>query len=174
MTGLSGSGKSTIATAIEHTLVSAGRPAFMLDGDNLRHGLNSNLGFSDEDRAENVRRVGEVAKILAEAGTVAIVSLVSPFGADRDRVRAVHREAGVPFYEVFVDTPLEECERRDPHRLYSRARAGELTGLTGVDAPYEAPAAPDVRLHGGDEPAGVSAQRVIDALHERARTAAGD
>jgi bifunctional enzyme CysN/CysC len=144
MTGLSGSGKSTIATAIEHTLVSAGRPAFMLDGDNLRHGLNSDLGFSPEDRDENVRRVGEVAKILAESGTIAIASLVSPYRAERDRVRAIHKEAGIPFFEVFVDTPLEECERRDPKGLYAKARAGEIKDLTGVGSPYEAPASPDL------------------------------
>ncbi|OJU83831.1 MAG: adenylyl-sulfate kinase [Solirubrobacterales bacterium 70-9] len=144
MTGLSGSGKSTIATAIEHTLVSAGRPAFMLDGDNLRHGLNSNLGFSEEDRNENVRRVGEVAKILAESGTIAIASLVSPYRAERDRVRAIHKEAGIPFFEVFVDTPLEECERRDPKGLYAKARAGEIKDLTGVGSPYEAPTSPDL------------------------------
>jgi bifunctional enzyme CysN/CysC len=144
MTGLSGSGKSTIATAIEHTLVSSGQPAFMLDGDNLRHGLNSDLGFSEEDRNENVRRVGEVAKILAESGTVAIVSLVSPYRGERDRVRVLHEKAGIPFHEVFVDTPLEECERRDPKGLYAKARAGEITGLTGVDAPYEAPESPDL------------------------------
>jgi bifunctional enzyme CysN/CysC len=144
MTGLSGSGKSTIATAIEHTLVSAGRPAFMLDGDNLRHGLNSNLGFSEEDRNENVRRVGEVAKILAESGTVAIASLVSPYRGERDRVRAIHEEAGIPFFEVFVDTSLEECERRDPKGLYAKARAGEITDLTGVGAPSEAPTSPDL------------------------------
>jgi bifunctional enzyme CysN/CysC len=144
MTGLSGSGKSTIATAIEHTLVSSGRAAFMLDGDNLRHGLNADLGFSEEDRNENVRRVGEVAKILAESGTVAIASLVSPYRAERDRVRAIHEEAGIPFYEVFVDTPLEECERRDPKGLYAKARAGEIKDLTGVGAPYEAPDRPDL------------------------------
>ncbi|MFT3864619.1 MAG: adenylyl-sulfate kinase [Solirubrobacterales bacterium] len=144
MTGLSGSGKSTIATAIEHTLVSAGRSAFMLDGDNLRHGLNADLGFSEEDRNENVRRVGEVAKILAEAGNVAIASLVSPYRAERDRVRKIHEEAGIPFYEVFVDTPLEECERRDPKGLYAKARAGEIKDLTGVGAPYEEPENPEL------------------------------
>lgn len=144
MTGLSGSGKSTIATAIEHTLVSAGQSSFMLDGDNLRHGLNANLGFSEEDRNENVRRVGEVAKILAEAGSVAVVSLVSPYREERDRVRAIHKEAGIPFYEVFVDTPLEECERRDPKGLYAKARAGEIKDLTGVGSPYEAPQNPDL------------------------------
>jgi bifunctional enzyme CysN/CysC len=139
MTGLSGSGKSTIATAVEHTLVGDGHSAFMLDGDNLRHGLNANLGFSAEDRAENVRRVGEVARLLAEAGTISIVSLVSPYKEDRDRVRALHEEAEIPFYEVFVDTPLEECEKRDPKGLYAKARAGEITDLTGVGSPYEAP-----------------------------------
>jgi bifunctional enzyme CysN/CysC len=144
MTGLSGSGKSTIAAAAEHTLVSSGRHAFMLDGDNLRHGLNAGLGFSPEDRAENVRRVGEVAKILAESGTVSIVSLVSPYKEDRDRVRAIHQEAGIPFYEVFVDTPLEECERRDPKGLYAKARAGEIKDLTGVGSPYEAPIGPEL------------------------------
>jgi bifunctional enzyme CysN/CysC len=144
MTGLSGSGKSTIAAAAEHTLVSSGRHAFMLDGDNLRHGLNAGLGFGPEDRAENVRRVGEVAKILAEAGTVSIVSLVSPYAQDRDRARAIHQEAGIPFYEVFVDTPLEECERRDPKGLYAKARAGEITDLTGVGSPYEAPVSPEL------------------------------
>ncbi len=145
LTGLSGSGKSTIATAVEHTLVSSGRAAYMLDGDNLRHGLNANLGFSAEDRAENVRRVGEVAKVLADSGAVAIVSLVSPYKEDRDRVRAAHEEAGLPFHEVFVDTPLEECERRDPKGLYAKARAGEITDLTGVGSPYEAPERPDLK-----------------------------
>jgi bifunctional enzyme CysN/CysC len=144
MTGLSGSGKSTIAAAAEHTLVGSGRNAYMLDGDNLRHGLNADLGFSEEDRAENVRRVGEVAKLLAEAGVVSIVSLVSPFKDAREKVRAVHEEAGIPFYEVFVDTPLEECERRDPKGLYAKARAGEITDLTGVGSPYEAPASPEL------------------------------
>jgi bifunctional enzyme CysN/CysC len=144
MTGLSGSGKSTIATALEHSLVSSGRHAYMLDGDNLRHGLNADLGFSEEDRAENVRRVGEVARILAESGTVSIVSLVSPYKRERDKVRAAHEEAGIPFFEVFVDTPLEECERRDPKGLYAKARAGEITNLTGVGAPYEAPADPEL------------------------------
>jgi bifunctional enzyme CysN/CysC len=144
MTGLSGSGKSTIAAAAEHTLVSSGRNAYMLDGDNLRHGLNADLGFSEEDRAENVRRVGEVAKLLAESGVVAIVSLVSPFKDARVKVRAAHEAAGIPFHEVFVDTPLEECEKRDPKGLYAKARAGEITDLTGVGSPYEAPESPEL------------------------------
>jgi bifunctional enzyme CysN/CysC len=144
MTGLSGSGKSTIAAALEHTLVSSGRNAYMLDGDNLRHGLNADLGFSEEDRAENVRRVGEVAKLLAESGVIAIASLVSPYREARDKVRAAHEAAGIPFHEVFVDTPLEECERRDPKGLYAKARAGEIADLTGVGSPYEAPAEPEL------------------------------
>ena len=120
----------------------AGRPAYLLDGDNLRHGLNADLGFSAADRAENVRRVGEVARLFADAGLVAVVSLVSPYRADRDRVRAMHEAAGLRFVEVFVDTPLEVCEARDPKGMYAKARAGEITGFTGVDDPYEAPLSP--------------------------------
>jgi bifunctional enzyme CysN/CysC len=145
-TGLPSSGKSTIAAALEHRLVAAGVPAYRLDGDNLRHGLNADLGFSASDRAENVRRTAHVARLLADSGVVAIPSLVSPYRADRDLARAVHEEAGIAFLEVFVDTPLEECERRDPKGLYARARAGELVGFTGIDDPYEAPEAPEVRL----------------------------
>jgi bifunctional enzyme CysN/CysC len=138
-TGLSGSGKSTVATACEARLVAQGRPAYVLDGDNIRHGLNGDLGFSAEDRAENVRRVGHVAALMADAGIVALVPLVSPYRADRDRVRQVHIAAELPFVEVFVDTPLELCEQRDPKGLYAKARAGELKGFTGIDDPYEAP-----------------------------------
>ena len=116
----------------------------MLDGDNLRHGLNGDLGFSAEDRAENVRRVGEVARLMADSGVVALVSLVSPYRDGRDQVRAAHEAAGLPFFEVFVDTPLEECERRDPKGLYAKARAGEITDLTGVGGPYEAPESPEL------------------------------
>ena len=129
----------SIAAALEHTLVSSGRNAYMLDGDNLRHGLNADLGFSEEDRAENVRRVGEVAKILAEAGSVAVVSLVSPYRAERDRVRAIHKEAGIPFYEVFVDTSLEECERRDPKGLYAKARVGEISRAAEAEGVFGVP-----------------------------------
>jgi adenylyl-sulfate kinase len=149
LTGLSGSGKSTVAFEVEHRLVSAGRPASVLDGDNLRHGLNAGLGFGAEDRAENVRRVGEVALLLADAGVVALAPLVSPYRADRDRVRARHHDAGLPFFEVHVATPLEECERRDPKGLYARARAGEISGLTGVDDPWEPPLAPELVLGAG-------------------------
>jgi bifunctional enzyme CysN/CysC len=146
LTGLSGSGKSTVAGEVERLLVESGRPAYVLDGDNLRHGLNRDLGFSDDDRAENVRRVGEVARLMADAGIVALVPVISPFRAGRDAVRAAHAAADVPFIEVFVDTPLAECERRDPKGLYARARAGELSGMTGIDSPYEPPLAPELVL----------------------------
>jgi adenylyl-sulfate kinase len=160
LTGLSGSGKSTIAVAVEAALLESDRHAYLLDGDNLRHGLNGNLGFSAEDRAENVRRVGEVAKLLADAGTVTLVSLVSPYVSDRDRVRAMHDEAGLRFVEVFVDTPLEECERRDPKGLYAKARAGELKGMTGIDDPYEPPARPELTLR----PAEQSVEQAVAAV----------
>ncbi|MGW4327729.1 adenylyl-sulfate kinase [Nocardia sp. NPDC004573] len=158
LTGLSGSGKSTVAVELERRLVAAGRPAFLLDGDNLRHGLNSDLGFSAADREENVRRVGEVAKLFAEAGVVAVVSLISPYRADRDRVRAAHEAAGIPFLEVFVDTPLAVCEARDPKGMYAKARAGEIRGFTGIDDPYEAPTEAEIILrpdHG--DPASMAA-----------------
>lgn len=162
LTGLSGSGKSTVAFEVEHLLVGAGRPAYVLDGDNLRHGLNAGLGFSAEDRAENVRRVGEVALLLADAGVVALAPLVSPYRVDRDRVRARHEEAGVPFFEVHVATPLAECERRDPKGLYARARAGEISGLTGVDDPWEPPVRPELVLDVGTPPQ--QARTVIELL----------
>jgi len=164
MTGLSGSGKSTIAVAVEAALLERGRHAYLLDGDNLRHGLNGNLGFSAEDRAENVRRVGEVARLLADAGTVALVSLVSPYAADRDRARTVHEEAGLRFVEVFVNTPLDECERRDPKGLYAKARAGELKGMTGIDDPYEAPSAPELELRPLDQTVEECVAAVLSAL----------
>jgi adenylyl-sulfate kinase len=163
LTGLPASGKSTLAVEIEALLVGAGRPALRLDGDNLRHGLNGDLGFSAEDRAENVRRTAHVARLMADAGTVAIVSLVSPFAADRDQARRLVEAEGLPFFEVWVSTPVEECARRDPKGLYAKARAGELPGFTGVDAPYEAPAAPDVEL-GQDLGVEGAAARVLGAL----------
>jgi bifunctional enzyme CysN/CysC len=149
LTGLSGSGKSTVAVEVERKLVAAGQPAYLLDGDNLRHGLNADLGFTAADRAENVRRVGEVAKLFADAGLVAVVSLVSPYRQDRDRVRAAHDAAGLRFVEVFVDTPLDICEGRDPKGMYARARAGEITGFTGIDDPYEPPEQAELVLRPG-------------------------
>jgi adenylyl-sulfate kinase len=150
MTGLPGSGKSTIAGGVEAALLGSGRSVYILDGDNLRHGLNGDLGFSAADRAENVRRTAEVSALLADAGVVVLVALVSPYRADRDAARAVHDARGLPFLEVHVATPLEECERRDPKGLYARARAGEITGLTGVDDPYEPPVAADVVVGAGE------------------------
>lgn len=164
LTGLSGSGKSTVAVELERRLVGQGRPAYILDGDNLRHGLNADLGFSDEDRTENVRRVGEVARLLADAGVVALVPVISPFRAGRDGVRAMHDAAGVPFLEVFVDTPIEICEQRDPKGLYAKARAGELRGFTGIDSPYEPPVAPDLVLTPDDGPPGDQAAKVLTLL----------
>ena len=164
LTGLSGSGKSTVAVEVERRLVEAGRPAYLLDGDNLRHGLTSDLGFGVGDRAENVRRVGEVAKLFADAGMVAVVSLVSPYREDRNRVRSAHEAAGLKFVEVFVDTPLELCEARDPKGLYARARAGEISGFTGVDDPYEPPAAPDLVLRPGHGSPAAMADWILAAI----------
>ena len=145
-TGLSGSGKSTIAAATERRLLEVGVAAYLLDGDNLRHGLNAGLGFSEDDRAENVRRAAEVARLFADAGVVAIVSFISPFAAGRDHARRIHADIGLDFHEIWVSTPLEECERRDPKGLYAKARAGEIPGFTGIDSPYEAPTAPELEL----------------------------
>jgi bifunctional enzyme CysN/CysC len=163
-TGLSGSGKSSVAVEVERLLVAAGRSAYLLDGDNLRHGLNGDLGFSDEDRTENVRRVGEVARLFADAGVVAIVPLISPFRAGRDHARQVHEVAGLPFAEIFIDTPLEICEQRDPKGLYAQARAGSLRGMTGIDAPYEPPLEPTLRLVPADGDVTAMALRVIALL----------
>ena len=146
MTGLSASGKSTIAVALEQVLLQQGKHAYRLDGDNVRHGLNKNLGFSAEDRAENIRRIGEVAKLFAEAGIVTITSFISPYRADRDLVRKLHDDAGLPFFEVYVDAPLDVAEERDPKGLYKKARAGEIKGFTGIDDPYEAPQNPELHL----------------------------
>ena len=164
LTGLSGSGKSTVAAELERRLVLGGRPAYVLDGDNLRHGLNADLGFSDDDRAENVRRVGEVARLLADAGVVALVPVISPFRAGREAVRQSHDVAGIRLVEVFVDTPIEVCESRDPKGLYAKARRGELTGFTGIDSPYEPPAAPDLALTPADGDPAAQATKVLALL----------
>lgn len=146
LTGLSASGKSTIAFTAEHALVERGRLAYVLDGDNVRHGLNRNLGFSPADRAENIRRIGEVAKLFADAGVITFTSFISPYRGDRDGVRALHEQAGLPFVEVFVSAPIEVCEARDPKGLYRKARAGEIPEFTGVSAPYEPPLHPELAL----------------------------
>jgi bifunctional enzyme CysN/CysC len=150
LTGLSGSGKSTVASALTTLLTERGVLSYTLDGDNLRHGLNGDLGFSADDRTENVRRVGEVARLFADAGVVALVPLISPYRAGRDHARALHDAAGLDFVEVFVDTPIEVCEQRDPKGLYKQARAGEIKGFTGIDDPYEAPLAPELVLRAGE------------------------
>jgi adenylylsulfate kinase len=145
-TGLSGSGKSTIAFTLEHALVQRGRLAYVLDGDNIRHGLNKNLGFSAVDREENIRRIGEVAKLFADGGVIAMTSFISPYRKDRDGVRALHAESKLPFIEIHVNTPIETCEQRDPKGLYKKARAGQLKNFTGIDDPYEAPHHPELTI----------------------------
>jgi bifunctional enzyme CysN/CysC len=162
LTGLPASGKSTIAVAVERALVEAGRLAYLLDGDNLRHGLSGDLGFDPASRTENIRRVAHVARLFADAGAVAVVSLVSPFREDRLNARRLHEAAGLPFVEVFVDTPIEECARRDPKGLYARARAGRLSGMTGENAPYEPPEEAEIVIR--DEPTEVSARRLLEAI----------
>jgi len=166
-TGLPAAGKSTIAGAVEERLVTAGRPALLLDGDDLRHGLNGDLGFDEAARSENVRRTAHVARLLAEAGTIAVVSLVSPYARDRRAAAGLHAAIDLPFIEVFVDAPLELCEQRDPKGLYARARAGELAGLTGVGSPYEAPTRPDLALHTDSETVEIAVARVMQALVAR-------
>ena len=170
-TGLSGSGKSTVASAVEQVLVQRGVNAYRLDGDNIRHGLNKNLGFSAEDRAENIRRIGEVAKLFADAGVLALTSFISPYVRDRDLCRKMHVDAGLPFIEVFVDTPLEECEKRDPKGLYKKARAGEIKGFTGIDDPYEAPAHAELVLKTAGRPIDDCVREVLDFLENKGLTA---
>ena len=162
-TGLSGSGKSTVACAVEEQLIAARRWAYRLDGDNLRHGVCSDLGFSRDDRAENARRVAELALLFADAGSVALVCLVSPYAADRRHARELHQQAGLDFIEVFVNTSLAECARRDVKGLYAQARGGTLANLTGVGAPYEIPSAPDVELT-EDLDVAAAATRVLAVL----------
>lgn len=146
LTGLSGSGKSTIAYTAEHALVENGHLAYVLDGDNIRHGLNKNLGFSPEDRTENIRRIGEVAKLFADTGVLTFTSFISPYRADRDLVRKIHEDAALPFIEVYVKAAVEVCETRDPKGLYKKARAGEIKEFTGISAPYEEPLQPELVL----------------------------
>lgn len=143
-TGLSGSGKSTIANAFSSYMYQQGINEYVLDGDNIRHGLNRDLGFSDADRTENIRRIGEVAKLFVDSGKVVTTAFISPFRSDRDQVRAIFGEG--EFIEVFVDCPLDECERRDPKQLYAKARRGEIKDFTGIDSPYEAPEEPEITL----------------------------
>ncbi|MFH1862175.1 MAG: adenylyl-sulfate kinase [bacterium] len=145
-TGLPSSGKSTTAFTLEHELIKRGHLAYVLDGDNIRHGLNKNLGFSAEDREENIRRISEVAKLFADAGAVTMTSFISPYRKDRDLARSIHHDFGLVFIEIHVGTPLLTCEQRDPKGLFAKARRGELKGFTGIDDPYEAPVNPEMVL----------------------------
>jgi adenylylsulfate kinase len=145
-TGLSGSGKSTVAVALEEALYERGHLSYRLDGDNIRFGINKNLGFSAEDRTENIRRIGEIAKLFVDSSIIALSSFISPYREDRDKVRQLHEESGMPFVEVYVDCALAEAEKRDPKGLYKKARAGEIKNFTGIDDPYEAPENPEIHL----------------------------
>ena len=164
-TGLSGAGKSTIADQLEKKLHALGKHTFVLDGDNVRHGLNRDLGFTEADRVENIRRVAEVAKLFVEAGLITLVSFISPFRAEREMAREL--VAPGEFVEIFVNTPLETCELRDPKGLYKKARRGELQNFTGLDSPYEPPENPELTLNARSESAGDLADRVIDFMHRR-------
>ena len=165
LTGLSGSGKSTIAVDLEKRLCERGVRAYILDGDNIRHGLNKNLGFSPEDRTENIRRIGEVAKLFTDAGTVTITAFISPYRADRDQVRALMK--GGDFIEVHVDCPVEVCEQRDVKGLYKKARAGEIKEFTGISAPYEAPNSPELTIKTSQQSVEESAMQILRHLQQR-------
>ncbi len=164
-TGLSGSGKSTIAYTVEHELVKEGYLAYVLDGDNIRHGLNKNLGFSAEDRAENIRRIGEVGKLFVDTGIITLTAFISPYRADRDANRELLNDSD--FIEVFCDVPLEVCEERDPKGLYKKARAGEIKGFTGIDDPYEEPVNPEIVVKNGECTPQEAAAQIINYLSER-------
>ena len=165
-TGLSGSGKSTIAVALERALFTSGKLSYRLDGDNVRLGINKNLGFSEQDRKENIRRIGEVAKLFSDAGTISLSSFISPYKADRDEVRELHEQAGLAFVEVFVDCSLAVAEERDPKGLYKKARAGEIKNFTGIDDPYEAPLNPEIHLKTDQMTLEQEVQIVLDYLEE--------
>jgi adenylylsulfate kinase len=165
LTGLSGSGKSTIAVDLEKRLLERGVRTYILDGDNIRHGLNKNLGFSPEDRTENIRRIGEVAKLFTDAGLVAITAFISPYRADRDQVRALMRVGD--FIEVFVDCPVEVCEQRDVKGLYKKARAGEIKEFTGISAPYEAPAKAELTINTAGQSVEESAKQILEYLERQ-------
>ena len=167
LTGLSAAGKSTLAFTLEHELVRRNRLTYVLDGDNVRHGLNKNLGFSAEDREENIRRIGEVAKLFADGGLITVTSFISPYRQDRDLARKIHTDADLFFIEVFVDAPLEVCEDRDPKGLYKKARSGEMKGLTGIDDPYEPPENPDIVIKSGEMTPQEGAMRILGYLVEK-------
>jgi adenylyl-sulfate kinase len=164
LTGLSGAGKSTIAQALERELFNRAMHTYVLDGDNIRHGLNSNLGFSPDDRVENIRRVSEVARLMADAGTIVITAFISPYRMDRRRAREIALEGNAEFIEVFVDAPLEVCEARDPKNLYKKARAGEIQEFTGIDAPYEAPEDAEIVVHTDKQTVDESVATILEQL----------
>ena len=166
-TGLSGSGKSTVAVALEQALFAKGKLAYRLDGDNVRLGINKNLGFSAEDRTENIRRVGEVSKLMADSGVIVLNSFISPYVEDRDNVRKLHDEGGIPFIEVFVDCSLDAAEARDPKGLYKKARAGEIKNFTGIDDPYEAPLKPEIHLHSDKQSLEQEVEVMLTTLEEQ-------
>ncbi|MBG84197.1 MAG: adenylyl-sulfate kinase [Phycisphaerae bacterium] len=166
-TGLSGSGKSTVAVALEQVLVQRGHASYRLDGDNVRMGLNKNLGFSAEDRTENIRRIGEVCKLFADSGMITLSSFISPYVADRDAVRALHDEDGLDFIEVYVQVPLEVAEERDPKGLYKKARAGEIKGFTGIDDPYEEPSKAEIVLPTHELSVEESVLKLLEELESR-------
>lgn len=178
LTGLSASGKSTVATALEQHLLHLGLAAYRLDGDNVRFGLNRDLGFSEADRNENIRRIAEVAKLFADSSTIAITSFISPYRADRQLARQLHTQAGqggddtIPFIEVFVDVPIEIAEQRDPKGLYKKARAGEIKEFTGISAPYEEPEAPEIRIRTDQLSVEESVVVILEWLHARGLVAA--
>lgn len=163
-TGLSGSGKSTIAVALEGALYNLGKLSYRLDGDNVRLGINKNLGFSEADRKENIRRIGEVAKLFGDSGVLALSSFISPYKGDRDEVRELHEQTGLEFIEVFVDCSLAVAEERDPKGLYKKARAGEIKNFTGIDDPYEAPVNPEIHLKTDEMTLEEEVQIIIDHL----------
>lgn len=164
-TGLSGSGKSTIANAVSHELFRQGINEYVLDGDNVRHGLNKDLGFSESDRNENIRRIGEVAKLFVDSGKIVTTAFISPFRSDRDGVRALFEEG--EFVEVFIDCPLEECERRDPKQLYVKARRGEIKDFTGIDSPYEGPDHPEITIRSDQFSVEEAVEQILSYLREK-------
>lgn len=166
-TGLSGSGKSTIAVALEQALMKEGKLTYRLDGDNIRMGINKNLGFGADDRTENIRRIGEISKLFVDVGVITLSSFVSPYRADRDIVRELHEQAGMDFIEVYVEVPLEVAEERDTKGLYKKARAGEIPNFTGISDPYEAPEKAEIVLHTDQMTLGDEVEHLMSVLRER-------
>lgn len=165
LTGLSGSGKSTLANLLEKKLFEQGKLTYLLDGDNVRHGLCGDLGFSDKDRVENIRRISEVAKLFVDSGVIVLTAFISPFQHDRDYCRKLLGDG--EFVEIFIDTPLAVCEQRDPKGLYKKARSGEIKDFTGIDSAYEAPVTPEIHLEYKDEPAEETAERLYTLMKEK-------